>query len=58
MIMGLKCGNVLWTLSTTLNHPTCFVVMIAKPPPFRKGCYGQLRLRKWVIDEKLIMVKG
>jgi hypothetical protein len=43
-VLGLKCGNVLWTLNTTLNHPTCFVVMIAKPPPFGKGCCGQLRL--------------
>jgi hypothetical protein len=38
--------------------PIYFVVLIETPPPFEKGCCGQLELQKWALDRDMEMGGG
>jgi hypothetical protein len=35
-----------------------FIVLTGIPPPFRKGCCGQLELLKWDLDGSIEMGEG
>jgi hypothetical protein len=56
MILSQSFGGKLLIANITLP-PIYSVVETGMCPAFEKGCYGQLRLRKWDIDGNLGMGK-